>query len=147
LPEDLGLAGVAMSAMCSPLGETGMLTHRQRMALNLAIECGGVSRRDVTGRLAISGEAARKDLLALVRAGLLTRYGGRRGTRYVVSAQGRSGRKIDQPGRTRLGWRLSRADGDGRAVRPGGAKSEPWDGEPVEQRLTASQASPSSFAS
>jgi predicted HTH transcriptional regulator len=81
-----------MSAMCSPLGETGMLTHRQRMALNLAIECGGVSRRDVTGRLAISGEA-RKDLLALVRAGLLTRYGGRRGTRYVVSAQGRSGAK------------------------------------------------------
>ncbi len=84
--EDLGLPGAAMPVALPPSREAIPLTCRQLMALKLAVEFGAVSRRDVTGRLAISGEAVRRDLLALVRAGLLTRQGGRRGTRYVVKS-------------------------------------------------------------
>jgi transcriptional regulator with GAF, ATPase, and Fis domain len=56
---------------------------RQREVLRIASLEGAVGRRDVTGRFAISGESARRDLGALVRAGLLRRSGRGRGTHYL----------------------------------------------------------------
>jgi DNA-binding NtrC family response regulator len=92
MAEDLDLRVAAVPVRLPPSLEAIPLTSRQLMTLRLAVEFGMVSRRDVTRSLAISGEAARRDLVALVRAGLLTRYGGCRGTRYVVKPDGaRSG--------------------------------------------------------
>jgi DNA-binding NtrC family response regulator len=58
------------------------LTPRQEEALALARRHGSVRRRDLMGRFAISGEAARRELAGLVRAGLLRREGNHRGARY-----------------------------------------------------------------
>jgi DNA-binding NtrC family response regulator len=94
---DLGLPGAAMPAARPSLPEGIPLTSRQRMTLQLAVEFGVVSRRALTRSLSISGEAARRDLLALVRAGLLTRHGSHRGTRYVVKFDGPWGSPGTQP--------------------------------------------------
>ena len=59
------------------------LTQRQREVLRLASTNGSVSRRDVMTRFAISGEAARRDFVALVHANALRRSGRGRGSRYV----------------------------------------------------------------
>ena len=63
------------------------LTRRQQEALGLARRQGSVRRRDLMARFAISGEAARRELVALVRAGLLRRDGRRRGARYVPTPE------------------------------------------------------------
>jgi predicted HTH transcriptional regulator len=47
--------------------------QRQMEALRLAAARGTVRRADLTTRFGISGEAARRDLVALVEAGLLER--------------------------------------------------------------------------
>lgn len=67
---------VAPSAPASP-----RLTPRQREALRLASLHGAVRRVDLVARFGISGEA-RQDLVALVQAGLLSRAGSGRGSRY-----------------------------------------------------------------
>ena len=65
------------------LGGTGApLTPRQRAALDAAKGSGSVRRADLMGRCAISREAARRDLAALVQAGLLVRSGAGRGSVY-----------------------------------------------------------------
>ena len=60
------------------------LTHRQQEVLHLAELHGVLRRRDVMAHLGISGETARRDLVALTRLGLLRRAGRRRGCRYVI---------------------------------------------------------------
>jgi DNA-binding NtrC family response regulator len=60
------------------------LTRRQREVLRLASIQGSLSRGDVMARFAISGEAVRRDFVALVRAGFLQRSGRGRGSRYVT---------------------------------------------------------------
>jgi DNA-binding NtrC family response regulator len=55
---------------------------RQQIALELAAERGLVCRKDLISRFGVSREAARRDLAALVAAGLLCRTGRGRGTRY-----------------------------------------------------------------
>ncbi len=61
------------------------LTLRQREALELAARHGSVRRADLVSRFRISGEAARRDLRALVRAGLLRRQCVRGISRYVLA--------------------------------------------------------------
>jgi len=71
-----------------------VLTGRQRAALGVAERDGIVRRADLIARFGISGEAARRDLVALMRAGLLERSGACRGTVYRpvrAEAQGRRG--------------------------------------------------------
>ncbi len=60
------------------------LTLRQREALELAARHGSVRRRDLVTRFRISGESARKDLAALVTAGLLRRRRVHGISRYVM---------------------------------------------------------------
>jgi DNA-binding NtrC family response regulator len=64
------------------------LTPRQREALRLAREVGVVRRSDLVARFGVSGEAVRRDLGALVAAGLLRREGNQRGTAYRPVSQG-----------------------------------------------------------
>ena len=81
--QDLGLPG--HSAAADTTGETDgfPLTDRQREALRIAVEQGTVTRRDLTARLGVSGEVARRALVALVGVGVLRREGVRGRTRYV----------------------------------------------------------------
>jgi DNA-binding NtrC family response regulator len=58
------------------------LTTRQAFALAHAERHGSVRRADLIGRFGISREAARRDLVALVRLGALERWGACRGTAY-----------------------------------------------------------------
>ena len=60
----------------------GRVTTRQRVALAVAERHGAVRRADIIARFGLSPEAARRDLVALVRAGLLERSGAGRGTVY-----------------------------------------------------------------
>jgi DNA-binding NtrC family response regulator len=62
-----------------PLGE------RALTALRLARERDSVSRHDLAVACAISGEAARQELVVLLRLGYLVRRGHGRGARYVVA--------------------------------------------------------------
>ena len=82
--EDLGvpIAGQAM-----PGTAAGVLTGRQREVLRLAVLRGSVRRRDVIERFGLSGEAARRELMALVRLGALGRVGERRGSRYFIAGE------------------------------------------------------------
>jgi DNA-binding NtrC family response regulator len=61
----------------------GTLTWSQREALRIVAERREVRRRDVMARCGISRELARRELVRLVRAGLLRRVGSGRGARYV----------------------------------------------------------------
>ncbi len=61
-----------------------LLSLRQQEAVRIARLNGVVGRRDLTARFRVSGEAARRDLKALVDGGLLHRAGGGRGARYVA---------------------------------------------------------------
>jgi DNA-binding NtrC family response regulator len=95
-PADLGLgdddagAGVTdevRSGDRSSHRAYGGLTSRQSAVLRLAERSGSVRRADLIARFGISREAARQDLVALVRAGVLTRSGACRGTVYrAISA-------------------------------------------------------------
>jgi two-component system, NtrC family, response regulator HydG len=90
-PEDLQLRDVDTTA--SPTGSplSGAravdldLTPRQREALELATSHGSVRRGDLVSRFGISGEAARRDLVALVIAGLLRRRRVHGISRYVLA--------------------------------------------------------------
>jgi DNA-binding NtrC family response regulator len=92
-PEDLQLRDVDMTASAtgSPLpGARAVnldLTPRQREALELATSHGSVQRGDLVSRFGISGEAARRDLVALVIAGLLRRRRVHGIWRYVLADQ------------------------------------------------------------
>ena len=66
------------------------LTRRQRDVLRLASAQGSVSRRDLKARFAISGEAARRDFVALVGAGVLRRSGRGRASHYLPIQPGES---------------------------------------------------------
>jgi len=55
----------------------------RKQALDLALRRDGVRRGDLMARFGISGEAVRRELLALVTAGFLVRVGRYRGARYV----------------------------------------------------------------
>ena len=84
--EDLGLPtvsdGVMLDAATTP--DDG-LSPRQRDIVRLVLVHGCIRRADVTQRYGISGEAARRDLTALVRLGRLQRGGRLRGTRYALA--------------------------------------------------------------
>ncbi len=83
---DLGLPGHSTAADTTG-GTHGLpLTDRQREALRIALEHGTVTRRDLTTRLGVSGEVARRALVALVEVGVLRREGVRGRTRYVTVA-------------------------------------------------------------
>jgi transcriptional regulator with GAF, ATPase, and Fis domain len=62
-----------------------VLTQRQREVLDIASLRGSVRRGDLTSRFGGSCETARRELVALVRLGLLARSGAGRGTRYVLA--------------------------------------------------------------
>jgi DNA-binding NtrC family response regulator len=70
-----------VSADDRPTGPA-LLTERQREALRMAGVLGVVCRADLKARFGISGEAARRDLSSLVKAGYLRQSGRRRGSRY-----------------------------------------------------------------
>jgi transcriptional regulator with GAF, ATPase, and Fis domain len=67
------------------------LTPRQREAVRIAAVSGCVCRRDLTKRFGVSGEAVRRDLARLVRAGWLIRSGDRRRTVYRPASQNDGG--------------------------------------------------------
>jgi DNA-binding NtrC family response regulator len=91
-PRDLQLRDVDMASAPTggqSQGASGVdrldLTPRQREALELAARHGSVRRADLVSRFRISGEAARRDLAGLVRAGLLQRHRLRGISRYVLA--------------------------------------------------------------
>jgi len=91
-PQDLQLRDVDMASAPTGAhrqGASGVdrldLTLRQREALGLAAQHGSVRRADLVSRFRISGESARKDLAALVRAGLLRRHRVHGISRYVLA--------------------------------------------------------------
>jgi two-component system, NtrC family, response regulator HupR/HoxA len=65
------------------LSEKASLSWRQQEALRIASERHEVRRSDIVARCRISREVARRELVGLVRLGLLRRIGFGRGTRYV----------------------------------------------------------------
>ncbi|MBI4611942.1 MAG: sigma 54-interacting transcriptional regulator [Candidatus Rokubacteria bacterium] len=87
-PRDLDLRPVARRAADAsharpPLSGGPGLTQYQEEALGIAERRGEVRRLDLMGRFRISHEFARRQLLALVRMGLLRPVGSGRGARYV----------------------------------------------------------------
>ena len=68
------------------------LPSRQQEIFRLAALRGSICRRDLTNWLGISGETARRELVALARLGLLRRLGQRRGSQYFAE------RRIIDPG-------------------------------------------------
>jgi predicted HTH transcriptional regulator len=60
-----------------------VLSWLQREALRIASERSEVRRSDIVARCRISREVARRELVGLVRLGLLLRIGFGRGARYV----------------------------------------------------------------
>jgi transcriptional regulator with GAF, ATPase, and Fis domain len=62
--------------------KSGGFTGRQRQVLRLASGQGTVARGEVMARFALSGETVRRDLVALMRAGVLKREGHGRRTHY-----------------------------------------------------------------
>jgi predicted HTH transcriptional regulator len=91
-PQDFQLRDVDMASAPTggqSQGASGVdrldLTPRQREALELAARHGSVRRADLVSRFRISGEAARRDLAGLVRAGLLQRHRLRGISRYVLA--------------------------------------------------------------
>ena len=90
-PEDLGLLqmrrGDTASADPQRLqgvpATTAVLSWFQHEALRIVAERREVRRSDVIARCRISREVARRELIGLVRLGLLRRIGFGRGTRYV----------------------------------------------------------------
>ena len=84
--EDLGLDGEG-DPVAGPPREAGLaigLTARQSEVLRLAALRGSLSRRDLVRGFGISGESARRDLVALARLALLRQAGGHRGSRYFT---------------------------------------------------------------
>jgi DNA-binding NtrC family response regulator len=63
-------------------GPASFLTMRQQELLQIAATAGAVRRADVIRRFGVSGETARRELAALVRAGRLRQCGSRKTTRY-----------------------------------------------------------------
>ena len=83
---DLGLGGEE-DPVAGPSRAAGMatvLTARQSEVLRLAALRGSLSRRDLMRGFGISGESARRDLVALTRLALLRQAGGHRGSRYFT---------------------------------------------------------------
>ena len=70
------------------LGSGHELSQRQIEALRLAAARGAVRRADLTTRFGISGEAARRDLVALVEAGFLQRRRLRGVSLYQLAERG-----------------------------------------------------------
>ena len=83
LTDSSGLDAIrALAPLPAMTGGAAEVTARQRVALGVAERHGTVRRADIIARFGMSREAARRDLTALVRAGLLERCGGGRGTIY-----------------------------------------------------------------
>jgi DNA-binding NtrC family response regulator len=96
-PEDLNLPRVRPgrpqpAAMPANDLVSETLPWPQAEALRIVAERREVRRGDIMARCGISREVARRELAGLVRAGLLRRAGGGRGTRYTLAA------KADRPG-------------------------------------------------
>jgi len=70
------------------MGSGHELSQRQMDALRLAAARGAVRRADLTTRFGISGEAARRDLVALVEAGFLQRRRLRGVSLYELAERG-----------------------------------------------------------
>jgi transcriptional regulator with GAF, ATPase, and Fis domain len=82
-PADFELPALpASGAEITSVDVAGGLTGRQREILRLASAGGAVTRGEVMARFALSGEAARRELVELARAGVVERSGGGRGSRY-----------------------------------------------------------------
>ena len=71
----------------APPGGGPALTPYQEEALQIVARRGEVRRRDLVARFGISREAARRQLVALARVGVLRRVGSGRGSRYVLEHQ------------------------------------------------------------
>jgi DNA-binding NtrC family response regulator len=61
------------------------LSLRQQQIEAIARHHGSVGRANVVSRLGVSGETARRDLVALVRIGILQRHGRHRSCRYTLA--------------------------------------------------------------
>jgi DNA-binding NtrC family response regulator len=92
-PHHLGLGAAAVTSALAagpcalPVTAADLgLSLRQEAALSLAAHHGSVRRADLIARFGISSEAARRDLAALVRAGLLQSERVRGIIRYVCAA-------------------------------------------------------------
>jgi DNA-binding NtrC family response regulator len=79
----LGLAVVIASAPSIEARPAAKFSERQAEALRRAWATGAVRRSDLRTWFGVSTETARRDLVELVRAGVLMRRGGGRRTRYV----------------------------------------------------------------
>ena len=89
-PLDVGLSPWAAAPDGCEQGDDGIHAGRRRRrvretALALAHRRDGVRRGDLVASCGVSGEAARRELRALVAAGLLVRAGQYRGARYVLA--------------------------------------------------------------
>jgi DNA-binding NtrC family response regulator len=88
-PADLGLREVDAERPATPEDPDARsscperLSSRQRDIARHARQGEVLHRRDLVARYGVSGETARRDLLALVRLGILRRDGRRRGCRYA----------------------------------------------------------------
>ena len=81
-PTDLELAVPPLDAEIQDMGKARGLTARQREILRLVVAKGAVARGQVMARFSVSGEAARRDFVALMRAGVLQRAGHGRRSHY-----------------------------------------------------------------
>jgi transcriptional regulator with GAF, ATPase, and Fis domain len=80
-PSDLELP-VTLLWPAAVTGYTRGLSERQHEILRIASARGVVARADVVARFGICGEAARRDLAGLARAGIVEQSGRGRGSRY-----------------------------------------------------------------
>jgi transcriptional regulator with GAF, ATPase, and Fis domain len=94
-PSDMELMNVravsnaTLSLLSSNIPQSSPLSPRQTLIAAMAAGCGAVRRGDVTRRLGISGETARRELSFLVRRGVLGHAGRHRGSWYSVAGSER----------------------------------------------------------
>lgn len=70
------------------------MNERQRWAVERAAATGQVRNRDVRERFGVSTEAARQDLIGLVRDRVLYRRGQNSGAHYVIGEQNTRARVV-----------------------------------------------------
>ena len=98
-PLDMGLPGLSTTGLDRGQrddesdGARHWRTRVREGALALARRGKGVQRRDLVARFGVSGEAVRRELVALVNAGLLIRVERYRGTRYVPASRREKGQE------------------------------------------------------
>ena len=86
--EDIILARLWRSQNCPVSPRPGIdMTFVHEEALRVATSRGEVQRADLIARCGVSRETARRALVELERAGMVTREGGGRGTRYTMRVQ------------------------------------------------------------